>query len=110
SAVAGIVAAGLAIPGVGVATASANSAVEIFDSLPATLEIKDLGEKSTMLASDGSEIAELYWQNRVEVPIDEISQDRQNATIAVEDYRYFEHGRVDLAGIVRAEVQHKVSS
>ena len=87
SAVAGIVAAGLAIPGVGVATASANSAVEIFDSLPATLEIKDLGEKSTMLASDGSEIAEFYWQNRQEVPLDEISQDMQNATIAVEAYR-----------------------
>jgi membrane peptidoglycan carboxypeptidase len=110
SAVAGIVAAGLAIPGVGVATASANSAVEIFDSLPATLEIKDLGEKSTMLASDGSEIAEFYWQNRVEVPLDEISEDMQNATIAVEDYRYFEHGGVDIEGIARAAVHNMVSS
>lgn len=110
SAVAGIVAAGLAIPGVGVATASANSAVEIFDSLPATLEIKELGEKSTMLASDGSEIAEFYWQNRQEVPLDEISQDMQNATIAVEDYRYFEHGGVDIVGIARAAVHNMVSS
>ena len=110
SAVAGIVAAGLAIPGVGVATASANSAVEIFDSLPATLEIKELGEKSTMLASDGSEIAEFYWQNRQEVPLDEISQDMQNATIAVEDYRYFEHGGVDIEGIARAAVHNMVSS
>ncbi|RAD77530.1 hypothetical protein DN508_32390, partial [Burkholderia multivorans] len=63
SAVAGIVAAGLAIPGVGVATASANSAVEIFNALPATLEERDLGEKSTMLAADGSKIADFYWQN-----------------------------------------------
>ncbi|MGC3021034.1 transglycosylase domain-containing protein [Brevibacterium sp. FAM 24630] len=110
SAVAGIVAAGLAIPGVGVATASANSAVEIFDSLPATLEIKDLGEKSTMLASDGSEIAEFYWQNRQEVPLDKISEDMRNATIAVEDYRYFEHGGVDIEGIARAAVHNMVSS
>jgi membrane peptidoglycan carboxypeptidase len=110
SAVAGIVAAGLAIPGVGVATASANSAVEIFDSLPATLEIKDLGEKSTMLASDGSELAEFYWQNRQEVPLDKISKDMQNATIAVEDYRYFEHGGVDIEGIARAAVHNMVSS
>jgi membrane peptidoglycan carboxypeptidase len=110
SAVAGIVAAGLAIPGVGVATASANSAVEIFDSLPATLEIKDLGEKSTMLAADGSELAEFYWQNRQEVPLDKISKDMQNATIAVEDYRYFEHGGVDIEGIARAAVHNMVSS
>ncbi|WP_413336272.1 transglycosylase domain-containing protein [Brevibacterium sp. GP-SGM9] len=110
SAVAGIVAAGLAIPGVGVATASANSAVEIFDSLPATLEIQDLGQKSTMQASDGSELAEFYWQNRVEVPLDEVSQDMQNATIAVEDYRYFEHGGVDIEGIARAAVHNLVSS
>ncbi|SMX77667.1 MULTISPECIES: transglycosylase domain-containing protein [unclassified Brevibacterium] len=110
SAVAGIVAAGLAIPGVGVATASANSAVEIFNSLPATLEVEDLGEKSTMLASDGSEIAEFYWQNRVEVPLDKISKNMQNATIAVEDYRYFEHGGVDIEGIARAAVHNMVSS
>ncbi|MDN5656774.1 transglycosylase domain-containing protein [Brevibacterium sandarakinum] len=110
SAVAGVVAAGLAIPGVGVATASANSAVDIFNSLPATLEVKDLGEKSTMLASDGSEIAEFYWQNRVEVPLDEISQEMQDATIAVEDYRYFEHGGVDIEGIARAAVHNMVSS
>src|SRR5699024_10741750 len=83
---------------------------EIFDSLPATLEIKDLGEKSTMLASDGSEIAEFYWQNRVEVPLDEISEDMQNATIAVEDYRYFEHGGVDIEGIARAAVHNMVSA
>lgn len=110
SAVAGVVAAGLAIPGVGVATASANSAVEIFDSLPATLEIQDLGEKSTMLAADGSELAEFYWQNRVEVPLDEISQEMQDATISVEDYRYFEHGGVDIEGIARAAVHNMVSS
>ena len=110
SAVAGVVAAGLAIPGVGVATASANSAVEIFDSLPATLEIQDLGEKSTMLASDGSELAEFYWQNRVEVPLDEVSQEMQDATISVEDYRYFEHGGVDIEGIARAAVHNMVSS
>ncbi|WP_309132210.1 transglycosylase domain-containing protein [Brevibacterium sp.] len=110
SAVAGIVAAGLAIPGVGVATASANSAVDIFNALPATLEEQDLGEKSTMLAADGSEIAEFYWQNRVEVPLEDISEAMQDATIAVEDYRFFEHGGVDIEGIARAAVHNMVSS
>lgn len=110
SAVAGIVAAGLAIPGVGVATASASGAVEIFNSLPATLEERDLGEKSTMLASDGTELADFYWQNRVEVPLEEISQPMQDATISVEDNRFFDHGGVDLEGIARAAVHNMVSS
>ena len=110
SAVAGIVAAGLAIPGVGVATASANSAVDIFNALPATLEERDLGEKSTMLAADGSKIADFYWQNRVEVPLEEISQPMQDATISVEDYRFFDHGGIDLEGIARAAVHNMVSS
>lgn len=109
AAVAGIVAAGLAIPGVGVATAGASSAVDIFNSLPATLEERPLGEKSTMLASDGSEIAQFYWQNRVEVPLDKVSQEMQDATISIEDYRFFDHGGVDIEGMARAVVHNLVS-
>lgn len=109
AAVAGIVAAGLAIPGVGVATAGASSAVDIFNSLPATLEERPLGEKSTMLAEDGSEIAQFYWQNRVEVPLDKVSKPMQDATISIEDYRFFDHGGVDIEGMARAVVHNLVS-
>ncbi|RAG60403.1 penicillin-binding protein, partial [Burkholderia multivorans] len=81
-----------------------------FNSLPATLEERELGEKSTLLAADCSKIADFYWQNRVEVPLDQISQEMQDATISVEDYRFFEHGGIDLEGIARAAVHNMVSS
>src|SRR5699024_12711898 len=76
SAVAGIIAAGLAIPGVGVSTASANSAVEIFDWLPVTLEIKDLVVKSTMLAFDGSQSDEVIRRHMDEEQDDNCSHHR----------------------------------
>ncbi|WAL39181.1 transglycosylase domain-containing protein [Brevibacterium sp. BRM-1] len=109
SVVAGIVAAGLAIPAMGAASVGAENAVGVFNSLPAELEERPLAQQSKMLASDGSTIATFYWQNRKEVGIDKISQPMQNATVAVEDYRFFEHGGVDLQGIGRAVLHNLVS-
>ena len=110
SAIAGIVGAGLAIPSVGVASVGAKNAADIFNSLPAELEERPLAEQSKMLASDGSVIARFYWQNRKEVHIDDISQHMQDATVAVEDERFFKHGGVDLQGIFRALVHNTFSS
>ncbi|GAA4284614.1 transglycosylase domain-containing protein [Brevibacterium daeguense] len=109
SVIAGVVGAGLAIPSVGVASAGAESAVDIFQALPAELEERPLAEQSRMLAADGSEIATFYWQNRREVPLEEISQEMQDATIAVEDARFYDHGGVDLQGIARAVVHNVLS-
>lgn len=110
SAIAGIVGAGLAIPSVGVASVGAKNAADIFNSLPAELEERPLAEQSKMLAADGSVIANFYWQNRKEVHIDDISQRMQDATVAVEDERFFEHGGVDLQGIFRALVHNTFSN
>lgn len=109
SAIAGIVGAGLAIPSVGVASVGAKNVAEIFESLPAELEERPLAEQSKMLAADGSEIASFYWQNRKEVHVDDISQHMQDATVAVEDERFFDHGGVDLQGIFRALVHNTFS-
>ncbi|GAA1999090.1 transglycosylase domain-containing protein [Brevibacterium samyangense] len=106
SVVAGIVAAGFAIPAVGASSAAAETGVEIFNSLPSELEERPLAEKSVMLAADGSTIAEFYWQNRVEVPLDKISMPMRMATVAVEDARFYEHGGVDIQGIARAAVHN----
>ncbi|GAA2098911.1 transglycosylase domain-containing protein [Brevibacterium salitolerans] len=109
SCIAGIVSAGLAIPSVGMAAAGADTAVDVFNSLPAELEERPLAESSRMLAADGSLIAEFYWQNRKEVPFDEISQEMKDATVAVEDYRFYEHSGVDIQGIARAAVHNMLS-
>ncbi|WP_029090414.1 transglycosylase domain-containing protein [Brevibacterium album] len=110
SCIAGIVSAGLAIPSVGMAAAGADTAVDVFNALPTELEERPLAQRSRMLAADGSEIAEFYWQNRQEVAFDEISQEMKDATVAVEDYRFYEHSGVDFQGIARAVVHNMVSS
>ena len=40
--------------------------------------------------------------NRVYKSIDEIPKDLQNAFVAIEDSRFYEHNGIDLKGIVRA--------
>ena len=110
SVVAGIVAAGLAIPAMGATSVGAENAVNVFNSLPAELEERPLAQQSKMLAADGSVIAQFYWQNRKEVPIKSISQNMQDATVAVEDYRFFEHGGVDIQGIGRAVFKNMFSN
>ena len=109
SVIAGVVGAGLAIPSVGVASMGADAGVELFSALPAELEERPLAEQSRMLAADGSEIATFYWQNRREVALDDISERMQEATVSVEDERFFEHGGVDLQGIARAAIYNLLS-
>uniref|UniRef100_UPI003EBEAB0F transglycosylase domain-containing protein n=1 Tax=Arthrobacter sp. Ld5 TaxID=649152 RepID=UPI003EBEAB0F len=50
----------------------------------------------------GSLIATLYEENRQPVPLDQVSQDMQDALVSIEDYRFYEHGGVDLEGIMGA--------
>ena len=55
-----------------------------------------------ILASDGSVLATLYYQNRVEVPLTSISPVMRQATVAIEDSRFLDHHGVDFRGVVRS--------
>ncbi len=101
--------AGVGIPAAGVAASGTKSGIKVFNSLPATLSEKPLAQSSTMLAADGSVIAKFYWENRIEEPLSKISKTVQDATVATEDYRFFQHGGVDLQGIARAAVHDVLS-
>ncbi|MCT4533679.1 transglycosylase domain-containing protein, partial [Bacillus thuringiensis] len=49
------------------------------------------------------EVLAMFWdENRIEVPLAEISPLMQNAQVAIEDHRFFEHGAVDTRGTLRA--------
>lgn len=80
----------------------------ILESAPDISEIDVIptGYSTTVLASDGSEIATLVAEgsNRQYVTLDEIPKDLQNAVIAIEDARFYEHNGIDLKGIARAMV------
>ena len=58
-----------------------------------------------VFASDGSLIATFYSQNRVVVPIKDVSEYMQKAIVAREDRRFFEHSGVDVQGVMRAFIQ-----
>ncbi len=76
--------------------------VRDFESLPDELNTPPLPERSVILAADGSVLATLYYQNRVEIPLSSIAPIMRQAMISVEDARFLEHNGVDFRGIVRA--------
>lgn len=64
-----------------------------------------LGQTSRIYAADGSLLAEIYdSENRTVVPLDAIPLHLRQATIAIEDERFYEHGGVDYEAIGRAIV------
>ncbi|WP_129841544.1 transglycosylase domain-containing protein [Streptomyces sp. RFCAC02] len=102
SVVAGAVLAGLALPAAGLIGLAAAGTMEGFDEIPAMMERPPLTQKTTILDADGEKIADVYERNRTVVPLDEMSEHVRHALVDVEDARFYEHGAVDLRGILRA--------
>ena len=102
SALAGVLMAAFFLPMVSAGSAAAKDGVDLFDSYPSELEVEPLNEASRIEASDGSLLAIFYSENRIMVPLEEISPHMQHAVVAVEDRRFYEHGGVDPRGMVRA--------
>jgi len=101
-AVGGILVAGMAFPAVaGVGLAARNSAVS-FENLPSDLKVPPLPQRSTILAADGSFITSLYSQNRIVVQGTDIPDVMRKALVAIEDARFYEHGGIDIHGVLRA--------
>ncbi len=60
-------------------------------------------DRSTRIfARDGTELASVYDENRVWVPITKIPAVMKDAVIANEDHNFYHHHGVDFGGIVRA--------
>lgn len=72
--------------------------------LPSIKDLKDYEYKRPTIIYDrnGKTIAELGSERRYPLPIEDIPEMLQNAVVAVEDARFYEHGGVDLMGILRA--------
>jgi membrane peptidoglycan carboxypeptidase len=104
SAICGVLVAGLLVPAAAVSGSAASGSIEFFDTLPAELKVDPPNQTTRILAADGSEIANVYTENRTKVALDQISPFMKDAVIAVEDSRFYEHGGVDTTGILRALV------
>jgi membrane peptidoglycan carboxypeptidase len=109
SLVAGVLAAGLAVPAIGASGLATTNAVDAFNKLPSNLEDVTLAAQTRVLAADGSTIATFFEENREPVKLDAISPFMQNAIVAIEDERFYEHGGVDVKGLFRAFVVNEVA-
>ena len=106
SVVAGVVVAAIALPLVAPAGMAGRVAVEDFQSLPAELDVPPLPQQSVVLASDGSRLATLFFQNRIEVSLEEVAPIMRQAIVAIEDSRFYDHRGIDVRGTVRALVSN----
>lgn len=82
--------------GCGFLTASMNTKPDLINDIrpPAT---------STIYDSNGNEIATVHAvENRMPVKISQVPKNLQNAFVAVEDNRFYEHMGIDPKGILRA--------
>ena len=102
SVIAGVIVGLMLLPFAGAAGVVTRDVISDFESLPVSLSTPPLPERSVILASDGSLLATLYYQNRVEVPLNSIAPVMRQAIIAIEDARFLEHNGVDARGVVRA--------
>ena len=91
-----------------VASAGFGVAKGIIDSAPdiSDIDVTPTGFSTTVLSDDGRSIATLVGSgsNRKYVTIEEIPQDLQDAFVAIEDSRFYQHNGIDLQGIIRAGV------
>ncbi|MGC3953452.1 MAG: transglycosylase domain-containing protein [Propionicimonas sp.] len=104
AAVGGALAAGLVIPAASIMAGTGRDAAGGLGLLPIELETPPLAERSRLLNADGSVLTYFYKENRYSVPLDQVSKIMQQAQVAIEDHRFYEHGPIDLQGTLRALV------
>jgi membrane peptidoglycan carboxypeptidase len=102
AALSGVVLAGIALPAAGALGLAAKGTVEGFDEIPANLKTPPLSQRTKILDSKGDMLATVYSRNRTVVPLKDISPYMQKAIVAIEDARFYQHGAIDLKGILRA--------
>ncbi|GAA2881139.1 transglycosylase domain-containing protein [Streptosporangium fragile] len=108
AAVTGVLVAAVALPAVGGAGITVNATTDELRLLPEELKEPPLPEKTTLLDADGKQFAQFYFEegNRESVKLDQVADIMKTAIVAIEDYRFYEHGAIDLEGTFRAAVKN----
>ncbi|MFZ5547737.1 MAG: penicillin-binding protein 1A [Pseudomonadota bacterium] len=76
----------------------------VLPGLPALDKVTDYRPRQplTVLTRDGVEIAQFGAERRIHLRLAEIPKPLQEAVLAIEDRRFYDHGGIDLRGIARA--------
>ncbi|MGP3956636.1 transglycosylase domain-containing protein [Nonomuraea sp. 3N208] len=101
-AAAGVLMAGIAVPAVGGAGFGLVAAAGEVDLAPADLVEPPPAEVTIVRDAKGNVIARFYEEYREIVGLDDIAEVMKTAIVAIEDYRFYEHGAIDIEGTLRA--------
>jgi len=78
----------------------------VLPTLPSLDRVTDYRPRQPLqvVTRDGVEIAQFGAERRIYLPIEKIPKRMQEAVVAIEDARFYEHGGIDWRGVARAVV------
>ncbi|MBO9522625.1 MAG: penicillin-binding protein [Nocardioidaceae bacterium] len=106
----GVLVAGLAIPFAGALSQGGKALSKSVKNLPEELPAEPLAQRSRVLDADGKTIATFYDENRINVPLERVAPIMRQAIVAIEDYRFYEHGAIDVKGTLRAFLTNQANN
>nr|WP_223242190.1 transglycosylase domain-containing protein [Streptomyces sp. CBMA123] len=98
----GVLLAGLVLPVAGGVGLTAKATAESFEDIPGDFKTPPLTQATQIFDAKGGLIAKVYERDRTVITADQMSPFMRQAQVDIEDARFYEHGAVDLKGIVRA--------
>jgi membrane peptidoglycan carboxypeptidase len=103
--IAGVIVAAAVYPLAAIGGIGIKSGTEVIDGLPRELTDVPAAQTTYVYANDGETLLTMFYEEyRSYTPITEVSPYLQQAIIASEDARFYEHNGVDSKGIARAFV------
>ncbi|GAA4855790.1 transglycosylase domain-containing protein [Kitasatospora terrestris] len=99
---AGILVAGMALPAVGALGLTAKDTADSFDNIPDDFKQPTLSQASMIYDAKGGLIAKVYDRDRTILTKEQMAPIMRQAQVDIEDARFYEHGAVDLKGVLRA--------
>ncbi|RKE19981.1 membrane peptidoglycan carboxypeptidase [Streptomyces sp. TLI_171] len=106
SILAGVLVAGMALPAVGAFGLTAKDTAESFDNIPDDFKTPTLSQASMIYDAKGGLIAKVYDRDRTILTADQMAPVIRQAQVDIEDARFYEHGAVDLKGVLRAATKN----
>ncbi|MBD0674432.1 transglycosylase domain-containing protein [Streptomyces sp. CBMA156] len=98
----GVLLAGVILPAAGAVGLGAKNGAEGFESIPDDFKTPPLTQATQIFDAKGGLIAKVYERDRTVIPADQMSPLIRTAQVDIEDARFYEHGAVDLKGVLRA--------
>jgi penicillin-binding protein 1A len=91
------------------ATVALAVVIGIYSQLAKKYDLAALGqmpERTMVFDSAGELLGRMHGENRIVVPLSQVSPDFVKALLAREDSRFYSHGGIDYVGVVRAFVRN----